>query len=547
MMRKWNVYLVWIACGLMPVLAATSLTAADADLLARFYFIGSAQLSALPDAAKINEVGRLATTRDLEEKALQKLAHAPGDLFGRRIEGAKAECGVLVRPLLDDLRQAEWVAEAHDRSPLEPEWTLAVRLSEDRAKIWNSNLSQLVALWRIGAPVAVKQNGTLGWEVKTPASVLFRFVQAGAWCVVGLGPDRLAAQAEMVKQIGAKGRPFVSAEKSWIEADADLARLTAALRIYGLFTNAPAQLPQVHLTVAGKAENVRTNLRLRYPENQTWQIEPWQMPTNALRDPLVSFTAVQGIGPWLSRNNAVRSLGINPLPNQFFSWSYPKDRFAMFTFAAVPVSDPTNVINRLESTLPGFRAANYPTYQVGEISRSTNRTELVWRNLPFLAPFLRPFKGTSTGFVIGGLFANYLSTNKPPAELFAQILGRTNLLYYQWEITQEQLNTWPPLLQLISMIAENPKTHLPIVTRMPPGLPVQPWFLELAPKLGNSVTELTVTSPRELALVRKSYLGLTGLELALLGRYLENAAFPLLGYQLPARPLPVSAKTSSKP
>ena len=47
------------------------------------------------------------------------------------------------------------------------------------------------------------------------------------------------------------------------------------------------------------------------------------------------------------------------------------------------------------------------------------------------------------------------------------------------------------------------------------------WLGEIEPSLGNTTTEISVTSPQELTLVRKSHLGLTGVELIALAHWAE--------------------------
>jgi len=44
--------------------------------------------------------------------------------------------------------------------------------------------------------------------------------------------------------------------------------------------------------------------------------------------------------------------------------------------------------------------------------------------------------------------------------------------------------------------------------------------------LGNTVTEVTLNGPTELSLVRKSDVGFTGYEIALLGRWIDSPRFP---------------------
>jgi hypothetical protein len=48
------------------------------------------------------------------------------------------------------------------------------------------------------------------------------------------------------------------------------------------------------------------------------------------------------------------------------------------------------------------------------------------------------------------------------------------------------------------------------------------------------VTEITQTSPQELALVRKSHVGFTGFELATLSAWMDSPGFPLT-FEMPAR------------
>jgi hypothetical protein len=61
------------------------------------------------------------------------------------------------------------------------------------------------------------------------------------------------------------------------------------------------------------------------------------------------------------------------------------------------------------------------------------------------------------------------------------------------------------------------------------------WLNTIGPDLGNAVTELSVTGPKQLTLVRKSAIGLTATELVALATWLESPKFPLGEYRLPAR------------
>jgi hypothetical protein len=149
-----------------------------------------------------------------------------------------------------------------------------------------------------------------------------------------------------------------------------------------------------------------------------------------------------------------------------------------------------------------------------------------------IAPFLQATQGKSgAGFLFGGLFPIASNTNFPPAELFTQISGRPDLVYYDWEITQYRLSQWLGLSRMLPIfpreifIAPNaPEKKRSI----PPRLPEQKWLIAIAPMLGNTITEVTYKAPNELNVVRKSHIGLNSIELIFLSHWLASPDFPSL-------------------
>jgi hypothetical protein len=114
--------------------------------------------------------------------------------------------------------------------------------------------------------------------------------------------------------------------------------------------------------------------------------------------------------------------------------------------------------------------------------------------------------------------------------LFAQVRGRTNLVYYDWEITEDRLSHSRQLYQLAALVAWR-KTGTNTPSRL--------WLDKIGSLLGNTVTEVTQTAPNELFLVRKSHLGFTGIELATLSAWLDSLEFPFhisAPPSLPGRP-----------
>ena len=65
------------------------------------------------------------------------------------------------------------------------------------------------------------------------------------------------------------------------------------------------------------------------------------------------------------------------------------------------------------------------------------------------------------------------------------------------------------------------------------------WLTSIQKGLGETVTEITVASPRELKLTRKAPMGLNAVELTYLATWLESTNFPFSPFvtpQLPTRP-----------
>jgi len=169
---------------------------------------------------------------------------------------------------------------------------------------------------------------------------------------------------------------------------------------------------------------------------------------------------------------------------------------------------------------------------LGRIAFTTNRTELGWVGMPILVPFVRPAPEPADDFLLFGSMAGIIpsgpNTNPPPAELLNQFLPRTNLVYYDWEITEAKLAQWVPIFQLSAMMSATPS--------FPGAAAAHAWLRAVSPKLANTITEVTAASPADLRAVRRSDLGLTAIELALLARWLDNPAFPAFAYPTNAMP-----------
>jgi hypothetical protein len=480
--------------------------------LIRWHYAGSAALAREADAAKLRQVLALPTSVEVRGVALDKLARAPHRFWITSLPAGTTDQAPLIRPLLDDLVASESFLEVRGTTA-RPETVLAVQLNDARARLWETNLWQLAQNWKLGTPRALAAEGGRGWEVKRQAAPnLLQFVRAGQWVLVGLGHDQLALLPAMLQQTARSGRPGAALTGAFLDLQADWPALRSWFPIFAEY-----QLPPTHLTWSCRGDAVRTEGKFFFSEKLPWTPEPWKIPVNSIRDPIINFTVARGIAPLLAQTKGVSELGLKTLPNQFCAWANSY-MFAQ-TFFTFPVTDATNTIRQLSRTVPKFMQ-HYATLKAGKLAYVSNRAELLWHGVPVANPHLRPLRDGRSEFLLAALFPLAVTTNAPPPEqLFKQFQGRDNLAYYDWEFTQERIIHARPMYQLTDIILKRQFT--------PTNAPSQRWIQEIAPHLGNTITEITVAGPKELALVRKSCLGFTGFELYTFTRWLESPGFPL--------------------
>jgi hypothetical protein len=285
--------------------------------------------------------------------------------------------------------------------------------------------------------------------------------------------------------------------------------------------------PQASLAVTGKGAALHTTFRLVYAEPLGLKLEPWHIPTNTIREPLVSFTGLKGVSSWLSRQKWYADLGLGPAPDQVFGWAQSQVPFE--TYVAWRAPNNAASLQQMTNRLPAFINTYVPWLNICDISFLPETAQVSLQRLPIIVPFMRPAPPPENDFVVAGVFPKAATTTKPlgPPELYAQLLSRTNLVYYDWEITMNRMDDWRHLSAIYWMTVG----FRPPATNSAPLL----WLADtnLAQYLGNAVTELAVVSPRELGGVRSSSVGLTGFELMYLARWLDNQAFP--AYDVSAR------------
>jgi hypothetical protein len=251
----------------------------------------------------------------------------------------------------------------------------------------------------------------------------------------------------------------------------------------------------------------------------------------------VGFTALQGVRPWLERQGSLQALDW-PVPNQVFVWAQSVAPYA--THVTWEMSDAGTRIPAVQAKIKPVIVGLAPWLDFGEVDYIPELTRLAWRGFPLLVPFVNP--GADAGFATGGVFPLADPGEPAPAELYAQLRGRTNLAFYAWEVTQPRLEGWRELEMLRMLIREY----------APPATNSLAWSwlrdTNVTARLGNCVTEVTTTSPQEFHAVRNSAVGLTAFELLRAAIWMEGERFPRHTPPPPLqllRPTPKPAKAPS--
>jgi hypothetical protein len=395
---------------------------------------------------------------------------------------------------------------------------LAIQLSDDRTQVWSTNLWQIASIWNSAPPAGLTGNGFTGWESKKISGAdPFRFFRVGEWVVVSVGQDLLPTNR--LNRIVAQGRPIAAAKTYWLDADVDTAQLNSWLPdapfVRCLADVQIKNFPVAHLAVSAKSEYLITLARLEYAQPVPWKYEPWQVPTNLILNPgnsLINFTAARGLGPLLSDSSALERFDWSPRPSQAYLWGYAPN--PLQAYAAFPVRDATNLLGRIGPRIEDFVRTVSLTNSVSRVMWDSNRTTIAWLGLPYVVPTIGSAQLPEGEFLYAGVFPPPGTTNQPPpAELLGN-LARTNLLYYNWEVTEWRLVQLRGITSLIDLVR--------IGCTIPQTAPSQLWLTAISTNLGNTVTEISLVSPKELEVVRSAHVGLTGCELVALMRWIEG-------------------------
>ncbi|MEP6664113.1 MAG: hypothetical protein ABJC04_10655, partial [Verrucomicrobiota bacterium] len=474
------------------------------NFLASYHFAGMNALENSTNGTQLKKILALPETKKFHEDVVQKLARSLGAIL------APGHATANLIPLIEDLEKMESAAELGEKNAA-LEFSLAVKLSEERSKFWETTLKGFVQ--------ATSQPGAAnGWEGKINGrNTALRFARAGKWTFVFLGPSPGTGQANFVARV----EKISGTPQNFLEADLNWPALKTWMP-FGL----PLKAARTIIKVNGSGEYLRTTARVVYPEKLEWKAEPWRIPTNAIRDPLISFTAMQRVEPFLKPTKFSQT-GFDPLTNQIFFWALSQMPFQ--SYVALPVNDATNTLKLFGPKVMAAFNDDLKNRDAGVLNIASNKVDLIWQRLPIIVPTLQAAREKNGDFLMGGIFPLVPNTNMAPSELFAQISGRSDVVYYDWEITQYRLSQAGMLSQLFPLFGKErvASTNAAIANRLVPArVPEQKWLAAIGPLLGNTITEVTYKSPTELEITRKSHLGLNSIELVLFSHWLAHPNFP---------------------
>jgi hypothetical protein len=501
------------------------------EIIARLHWLGRKRLEADTNAAHLMSIWNLPESAALGKQSLDKLALAPW----RLLKGDAATNGAptaFLRPLLDDLVREEFYLEVRNLTNRPIELVIAIHLNPDRAEAWRTNLPAVIQSLT-GTPGSPTKEG---WSLQEPnMGGMVELTRKGDWTVLGLAKSENGLLAETLGRIERNRQPYLTpASNHWLTLAVDLPLVAEALSLDWQSSN---NLPRVSLAIRGDGANVHTRGELTFPGPLDLDMEPWSIPTNLIHDPLISFTAIRGIRPWVASIRTWQGLLLGEWPNQAYVWGLGSTPFQ--TYLAIPAASASNQVFQLSQLLMDKGNAWLADNAIGQFVKSDGINGVRWTGVPFITPNVQSVVSGDEHFIKVGFFPS-ASTNKPmPQELVYAVLTPTNLVGYDWEITAPRFDGWTGVGQALRISLDRP--------RMPSATASITWLRAIKPKLGNATTGVMFSNRDQFTLVRISSIGLTALELHLLADWLESPQFPrglhtlLVASELPWRKQPPPA------
>ena len=414
------------------------------------------------------------------------------------------------QPLVADLLAHESAGEVWRRPDGSKEVLLAVRITAERAPLWNDRYPAVVK------PLGSKVSG--GW-ISAEKGWLFAVHPA----------DSARAKAFRSRVLSTPSHP---------------ARLLE-------FQKAPGAWPGLQATAVATNGAVAWTGTLTQPGLAELSLRDWQYPTNLIYDPLVSLTAIRGLTPQVLGLLGLEGYLQGREPGQMYLWAQAESPFQ--SYAVVHVNDSAPVLEAANAELSRRYSTNAePGKLDGLVMYDAQKQILGLSSAPGVVPMLVGTENHQPGFLGFSMFRRQRSVQPVPKELLQQLL-QPGLVVYDWEVTSENFVHWWANLQARDLsLGLNPAPG--------DGL-ANAWLTDGLGKVDNTVTQVRQSGPGTFTWSRKAPAGLTALEWVVLGRWLDPAtprkprvarAVPPAPMALPEAPAPKApgapkAGTAPKP
>lgn len=484
-----------------------------------WHFAGIRAVESAKNAPTLQDVWRLPESLRLGRLLTERLARTPErQMFGRQA-AVNDERARIAQSLATLLLASESFGEVNGLVGGRPHLSLAVKLAPPEAAEWKQKLRRYFASldWR---ELADSADESLRWTA-TKGDSAARLTREGEWLLFGAGSGGLSRLAEWKAAIAGGVLPSSLAAGDLLLLRGHANRLAEWLSGVSL-----PSFSDFEVRFQPEENGVRTTATIHLREAVDFPLPDWEVPTEFIRDPIVSFGGARGLRSVIAKLPAAKTLAERGIPEQFFSWSrrfvsssksMPVYPFPAYLAWPIPLEEVS--VDRLRQHL--FALVGPDVLESGRARLVSlpklNKTMLQLR-APLVEPFVRGFTNQTQGVRIAGLFPLINQLRPVPDALLAQLDSAENLVYYHWEITQNRIDFSKNLLQLLAFLTGRPQMKAD-----DPGLR---WLNAIAPKMGNAVTIVTAPVPQTLELVRKSYFGFTGLELAAFACWLESESCP---------------------
>jgi len=496
-------YRAWRCLLALVTFAGASEVLADVDVAVHYHCAGGSQLAGDSHLVTLQKVRALRWTTNLQNLARIRFC----SLLTNSLQLGNNPLSVsLLEPLLGDVVEAESLGSFGGASASGPSFILALHVGAQRAQLWQDSARKIFG--GDGKEFASQPFSGRRWKSGAPNS--FWIIPARDWLLAGCGNGFSVLQVEYLNQIKAQGRPVPALANNWLEAD-----ITSTL-LGGWFRRLkPAS---IRITVTPDEDNLQIAAKVLEAEAIPWQSDVWQIPKDLMRGDIISFTAGQNVAAFLNVNPALSHLAGNPLTNQFYFWAL--DQVPLLNFMAWPAANASNALQSLASEAPSALNPELKRFNGTELAWFPEARKLICRNIRSLTPVLEAVQNKDGQFLFLSSFPRPPKAKPVPDALLAQIQGRTNLVYYDWELTGRRLMEWQILRGMIANRSRPQKSDGEDGTLIENN-----WLVGLEPLAINAmtVTEITRLAPNELLVKRKAPLGFTSLEIVLLADWLCDA------------------------